>query len=132
MNLQCLRDLRYTLGLDFVNLYSREFGTSVPREDLVDRNALYSMYAIRTLCTLESHLLTAVGATIFSQLACGRSGHHCFKGGRVPVLLWYINDTSQLMTRLNGVEEEKLRLLAKHPQGSDEFRDPGALRANAE
>lgn len=38
-----MRDPRYAIGLDFVDLYKREVGASEPQEDFDDRNALYSM-----------------------------------------------------------------------------------------
>ncbi|KAF7561985.1 hypothetical protein G7046_g2153 [Stylonectria norvegica] len=43
MDLQCMRDPRYAIGLEFVDLYKREVGASEPQEDFDDRNALYSM-----------------------------------------------------------------------------------------
>lgn len=41
-----MRDPRYKIGLEFVDLYVKEVGASEPIEDFDDRNALYSMYEI--------------------------------------------------------------------------------------
>lgn len=38
-----MRDPRYDIGLDFVDLYIKEVGASEPQDDFDDRNALYSM-----------------------------------------------------------------------------------------
>lgn len=39
-----MRDPRYAIGLEFLDLYKKEVGASEPQEDFDDRNALYSMY----------------------------------------------------------------------------------------
>lgn len=43
MDLQCMRDARYTIGTQFVLLYKEHGGASDPEEDYDDRNALYAM-----------------------------------------------------------------------------------------
>lgn len=43
MDLQCMRDPRYSIGLDFMNLYKDVVKASEPKEDFDDRNALYAM-----------------------------------------------------------------------------------------
>ncbi|KAH6975962.1 Fructosamine/Ketosamine-3-kinase [Ilyonectria sp. MPI-CAGE-AT-0026] len=43
MDLQCMRDPRYAIGLEFLHLYKEEVGASEPRKDFDDRSALYSM-----------------------------------------------------------------------------------------
>ncbi|KAF9893520.1 hypothetical protein FE257_010832 [Aspergillus nanangensis] len=43
MDLQCMRDPRYAIGLEFVDQYKKEVGMSEPHEDFDDRNAVYSM-----------------------------------------------------------------------------------------
>jgi fructosamine-3-kinase len=42
MDLQCMRSPRYSVGLEFVDLY-KEVAASEPKEDFDDRNALYAM-----------------------------------------------------------------------------------------
>ncbi|OTA96814.1 hypothetical protein M434DRAFT_362267 [Hypoxylon sp. CO27-5] len=49
MDLQCMGDPRYALGMDFISRYKDEIGASEPRQDFYDRHALY---AIRNnICT---------------------------------------------------------------------------------
>ncbi|VUC28139.1 unnamed protein product [Clonostachys rosea] len=43
MDLQCMRGARYTIGLDFVELYKKEGDVSEPKEDFDDRNAMYAV-----------------------------------------------------------------------------------------
>ncbi|KAI1407511.1 Fructosamine kinase-domain-containing protein [Hypoxylon sp. FL1857] len=49
MDLQCMGDPRYALGMDFIDLYKNEIGASEPKQDFYDRHTLY---AIRNnICT---------------------------------------------------------------------------------
>lgn len=49
MDLQCMGDARYTLGMEFIEMYKNEVGASEPRQDFYDRHA---SYAIRNnICT---------------------------------------------------------------------------------
>lgn len=42
-----MRDPRYAIGSEFLDLYKEEIGASEPQEDFDDRNALYSMYVLK-------------------------------------------------------------------------------------
>ncbi|KAK8115762.1 hypothetical protein PG984_012264 [Apiospora sp. TS-2023a] len=43
IDLQSMGDPRYTLGMDFVEMYKKEVGASEPQEDFYDRHDLYGM-----------------------------------------------------------------------------------------
>ncbi|KAI1073365.1 Fructosamine/Ketosamine-3-kinase [Whalleya microplaca] len=43
MDLQCMGDPRYSLGMKFIELYKEEVGASEPEEDFYDRHNLYTV-----------------------------------------------------------------------------------------
>ncbi|KAI1391832.1 Fructosamine kinase-domain-containing protein [Hypoxylon trugodes] len=43
MDLQCMGDPRYALGMDFIDLYKNEVGPSEPQQDFYDRHDLYAI-----------------------------------------------------------------------------------------
>lgn len=43
VDLQCMGDARYTLGMEFIEMYKNEVGASEPRQDFYDRHASYAM-----------------------------------------------------------------------------------------
>ncbi|KAI1455462.1 Fructosamine kinase-domain-containing protein [Annulohypoxylon moriforme] len=49
MDLQCMGDPRYALGMEFIDLYKDEIGASEPRQDFYDRHALYALR--NNICT---------------------------------------------------------------------------------
>ena len=43
VDLQCMGDPRYVLGMDFIDMYKNEVGASEPKEDFYDRHNMYTM-----------------------------------------------------------------------------------------
>ncbi|KAH9986439.1 Fructosamine kinase-domain-containing protein [Xylariaceae sp. FL0662B] len=43
MDLQCMGDPRYALGMEFIKLYQKHVGASEPKEDFDDRHSLYAI-----------------------------------------------------------------------------------------
>ncbi|KAI0376957.1 Fructosamine kinase-domain-containing protein [Hypomontagnella monticulosa] len=87
MDLQCMGDPRYALGMDFIDLYKNEVGASEPREDFYDRHDLYSIR--NNICV----------AGMWPQWA--------------PLLI--------------TAKDEMRRLLAKHPEGLDGFKEDSTV-----
>lgn len=78
-----MRDPRYAIGLEFLDLYKKEIGASEPQDDFDDRNALYSMYASKMVSPNLG--LSVSGATTSLPQECGRNGHRCFTGKSPPL-----------------------------------------------
>ncbi|KAK7990495.1 Fructosamine kinase-domain-containing protein [Apiospora arundinis] len=50
MDLQCMGDSRYALGMDFIDSYKKEVGASEPVEDFNERHELYALSLVGMRC----------------------------------------------------------------------------------
>ncbi|KAK3941412.1 hypothetical protein QBC46DRAFT_458299 [Diplogelasinospora grovesii] len=90
MDLQCMRGARYTIGVDFVELYEKDGDcVSEPKDDFDDRNA---MYAIRNdimtagMWPKWAHLLEKAKKDMRKLIAKHPDGLDGFKGDLTPTI----------------------------------------------